>query len=422
VVESQELRRHSSGARPLTLRSGVVNRGAMREVVILSARRTPIGSFLGGLAPVSATELGAVAAKAALADAEVKPEQVGEAYVGAVLLANLGQAPARQVALGAGLLPSTPSTTVNKVCGSGLKAVMLASQSIQLGDAQVVLAGGIESMSNAPYYLDRARQGYRLGHQTTIDGIIRDGLWDVYNNFHMGNAAELCAREYGISREAQDAHARMSYERALEAQAAGSFSREIVPVEIRGRKGKVDRVEQDEEPGRGRPEAFGSLKPAFDSNGTVTAGNASSLNDGAAMLVLADAEWAKAQGLKAMARIVGSSSAAREPEWFTVAPALAIEKVLNKLGLTVHDLDLMEINEAFSVVSLANEQLLSLDRSRVNVCGGAVALGHPIGASGARILVTLLHAMAAREADRGLASLCIGGGEAVAMVVERLPA
>ncbi|MBK8009985.1 MAG: acetyl-CoA C-acyltransferase [Deltaproteobacteria bacterium] len=390
------------------------------EVVILSAKRTAIGTYLGAFKSVPATRLGSLAVSAALAEARL-PESpaIDEVYVGNVLPANEGQAPARQVALGAGLAQDVPCTTVNKVCGSGLKAVMLAAQAIRAGDAEVVVAGGIESMSNVPYYLPGVREGLRLGDGKLIDGLVRDGLWDPYNDFHMGSAAELCAKEHGISREDQDAFAKESYERALGAQADGAFNDEICAVETVVGKQRVAVVE-DEEPKKGVISRFSSLRPVFDPSGTVTAANASSLNDGAAMLVVASAQFAARHHLKPLARIIGYGGAAQAPEWFTTAPALAIEKTLQKLSLSTRDIDLFEINEAFSVVSIVNERLLKLDRSRVNVHGGAVSLGHPIGASGARILVTLLHAMRRRDAARGLASLCIGGGEAVAVVVERM--
>ncbi len=390
-----------------------------KDVVILAAKRTPIGSFQGALQSVSATALGAVAAKAALKEAGVEPDQVQEVYVGCVLPANIGQAPARQVALAAGMPNTVPCTTINKVCGSGLKAVMIAAQGIKAGDCDVALAGGMESMSNVPYYVDGARDGLRFGHKSLVDGMIKDGLWDVYNDYHMGNAAELCATEKDITRTAQDEFAAESYRRAAEAQAAGAFKDEIVPVEIPQRRGDPITVDADEEPGRGKPEKFPKLRPAFDKNGTVTAANASTLNDGASMLVVASREWADKHGLKPLATIVGHGSAAQAPEWFTTAPAKAMGATLEKLNLKVEDIDLWEVNEAFSVVSVANEQILKLDRSKVNVHGGAVALGHPLGASGARILTTLVHAMNKHDKKRGMASLCIGGGEAVALVVER---
>jgi acetyl-CoA C-acetyltransferase len=390
-----------------------------RDVVILSARRTPIGAFQGALSALSAPRLGSIAAQAALESAGVRPEQIEEVYVGCVLPANVGQAPARQVALGAGLPNTVPCTTVNKVCGSGLRTVMMAAQTIKAGDADVLLAGGIESMSNAPYYVPGARSGFKLGDQKLVDGMVKDGLWDVYNDYHMGNAAELCARECRVPRAAQDEFAIQSYQRAQEAQRQGWFDAEIVSVSIPQRKGDPVVVSADEEPGRVKFDRVASLRPSFQADGTVTAANASSLNDGAAMTVVASREWAERNGLTPLATVTGYGSAAQAPEWFTTAPAKAIEETLQRMNLTVNDIDLYEINEAFAVVSIANEQKLGLDRNRVNVWGGAVALGHPIGASGTRIFTTLLHAMKQRDAKRGLASLCIGGGEGVALVVER---
>ncbi|MEM1022728.1 MAG: acetyl-CoA C-acyltransferase [Myxococcota bacterium] len=390
-----------------------------QDVVILAAQRTPIGSFQGALASISAPKLGSIAAEATLKAAGVQPQDVQEVFMGCVLPANLGQAPARQVALGAGIPNTVPCNTVNKVCGSGLRTVMMAAQAIKAGDIEVALAGGIESMSNAPFYVDGARSGFKLGNQTLVDGMIKDGLWDVYNDYHMGNAAELCARECNIPRSAQDEFAVESYRRAQAAQEAGAFAGEIVPVPVPQRKGDPILVDADEEPARVKFDKIMGLRPSFQKDGTVTAANASSLNDGAAMLVVASRAWAEERGLEPLATISGYGSAAHEPEWFTTAPAKAIDETLRKLDLEVKDIDLFEINEAFAVVSIANEQKLGLDRNKVNVRGGAVALGHPIGASGARILVTLLHAMKDKNARRGLASLCIGGGEAVALVAER---
>jgi acetyl-CoA C-acetyltransferase len=387
--------------------------------VILSALRSPIGAFQGSLKSIPATKLGALVAKAVLERSGVRPEQVEEVYVGNVLPANEGQAPARQVALFSGLPNSVPCTTVNKVCGSGLKTVMLAAQAVKAGDADVVLAGGIESMSNVPYYIAGARDGLKFGNQTLIDGMIKDGLWDVYHDFHMGSAAEICARECRVTRSMQDEFAKESYRRALEAITNGDFKDEIVPIEIPSKKGAPTIVAEDEEPKRGDPDKFGTLKPSFEKDGTVTAANASSLSDGAAMVLVASREFAERNKLTPMATITGYGSAAQAPEWFTTAPAAAIERTLKRMNLEVKDIDLFEINEAFSVVSIANEHKLGLDRQKVNIHGGAVALGHPIGASGARILATLLHALKKKNKRRGLASLCIGGGEAVALVVER---
>ena len=388
------------------------------EVFICSAVRTPIGAFQGSLADVAATRLGATAVKAALERAKVAPDQVGEVYMGNVLTAGEGQAPARQAALYAGLPTDVPCTTVSKVCGSGLMAVMLGAKSILLGDAEVVVVGGMESMSNVPYYLPTARKGMRMGNATVIDGMIHDGLWDPYKNFHMGVAGELCAKEMSFSREAQDAFAKESYRRALAAQSEGLFADEMVGVTIEGRKGAVT-VLEDDEPKRGDADKMSSLKPAFDKAGTITAANASKINDGASALVLASGDAVKRLGLTPLARVVGYGSAAQEPEWFTTAPSKAISATLKRTGLSVSDIDLFEVNEAFAVVALAVAQKSGIDLAKVIVHGGAVALGHPIGASGARILTTLTHAMAKRGAKRGLATLCIGGGEAVAVVIER---
>jgi acetyl-CoA C-acetyltransferase len=391
----------------------------MREVVIVSAARTPIGSFQGELAGLKAPELGKVAIAEALARAGVAATEVDEVFMGCVLPAGVGQAPARQASIFAGVPKEVPCTTVNKVCGSGLKAVMLGAQAIRAGEADIVVAGGMESMSNVPYYLAGARQGYRMGNQTVVDGMIHDGLWDVYNNFHMGSAAELCARERKIDRAAQDAYAVESFKRALAAQKSGAFKDEIVAVDVPQRKGPPKKVELDEGPARGDIEKIPSLKPAFQKDGTVTAGNASTINDGAAAVIVCGADVAQKRGWKPLARIVAMAQAAQAPEWFTTAPALSIDRALKKAGLGRGDIDLYEINEAFAVVAIANNQLLELDAKKVNVHGGAVALGHPIGASGARILTTLLYALKNQGKKRGVASLCIGGGEAVAMVVER---
>ncbi|HEY7954412.1 MAG TPA: acetyl-CoA C-acetyltransferase [Polyangia bacterium] len=391
----------------------------MREVVIVGAARTPIGSFQGALAALKAPELGAIAIKAALERAGLRPNEVDEVLMGCVLQAGIGQAPARQAAIFAGLPKETPCTTINKVCGSGLKAVTLAAQAIANGDADRIVAGGMESMSNVPYYLPAARAGMRLGNSTCVDGLVNDGLWDVYNNFHMGSAAELCAREKKIDRKAQDDYAAESYRRALAAQKSGRFRAEIVPVEVKQRRGEPKRVDSDEEPGRGDIEKLPSLKPAFEKDGTVTAGNASSLNDGASAVVLCAREVAEKRGLKILARVRSFAQAAQAPEWFTTAPAVSIERALKKAELSTNDIDLWEINEAFAVVAIVNNQLLGLDPKRVNVNGGAVALGHPIGCSGARLLTTLVYEMVARDVKRGCASLCIGGGEAIAMIVER---
>jgi acetyl-CoA C-acetyltransferase len=393
----------------------------MRDVVIVSAARTPIGSFQGSLASLAAPKLGAIAIRAALerasADGSAR-QDVGEVYMGCVLPAGQGQAPARQASIGAGIANSVGAVTVNKVCGSGLKAVVLGANAIMTGEHEIVVAGGMESMTNAPYLLPKAREGLRLGHAQVIDSMIQDGLWDAYGNVHMGDCGELCAKEKGISRQDQDAFAAESYRRALAAIAAGKFKGEIVPVEVAARKGPPTIVDTDEEPGRGDIAKLASLRPAFQKEGTITAGNASSINDGAAALVLAGADVAAKRSWVPLARIVGSAGHAQAPEWFTTAPAGAIEKLLARVGWKKDDVDLWEINEAFAVVSIANNRMLGLDPARVNVWGGAVALGHPIGASGARVLVTLLSALRERGGKRGVASLCIGGGEGIALAVE----
>jgi acetyl-CoA C-acetyltransferase len=390
----------------------------MRDVVIVGAARTAIGSFLGSLASVPATKLGATAIKAALERAGLKPGDVGLVHMGMVLPAGVGQAPARQAALFAGLPQSVPCVTVNKVCGSGLEAVIGAARAIAAGECEIAVAGGMESMSNAPHVMRGLRNGVKMGQLDTVDSMISDGLWDPYSNQHMGNCAELCAKEKNIPRSAQDEHAAESYRRALDAQKQGHFKAEIVAVKIADKKGEIS-VEVDEEPGRGNIEKLPTLRAAFQKDGTVTAGNASSINDGGAAVVLMSADEAKKRGAKVLAKIVASGYHAQAPEWFTTAPAFAIQNALKRAGWDAKKIDLWEINEAFSVVSVANNRMLELDPAKVNVWGGAVALGHPIGASGARVLVTLLHAMAARNAKTGCASLCIGGGEGIALLVER---
>lgn len=390
------------------------------DVFLLSAKRTPIGAFLGSLSALTAPQLGSAAGRAALSAAAIDPSAVSEVYFGNVLTAGVGQAPARQAALGAGLPAEVPTTTVGKVCGSGLQAVILGARAIRAGDADVVLAGGMESMSRAPHYLNQGRSGQKMGEMKLIDGMVHDGLWDPYGDFHMGQAGELCAEKYELSREQQDAFASESYRRAQAAQAAGHFNAELVEVSVPQRKGEPLLVKQDEEPGRGNPEKFATLRPAFKKDGTITAANASSVNDGAAAIVLASAEATTRLGAKPLARVVASAAAAQAPEWFTTAPAKAVDAVLQRAGLRASDIDLWEINEAFSCVTLSCSQLLGLNPERVNVHGGAVALGHPIGASGARILTTLVHALRAHEKRWGLATLCIGGGEAVATIIERL--
>ncbi|WP_026898359.1 acetyl-CoA C-acyltransferase [Daejeonella oryzae] len=391
----------------------------MKEVYIISAVRTPIGSFGGSLSSLSATKLGAIAIKAAVEKAGIKPSDVQEVIMGNVLSANLGQAPATQAAKYAGL-PDVPTTTVNKVCASGTKAIMFAAQSIALGHNDIMVAGGMESMSNVPYYLDKARTGYRLGDGQLIDGLVKDGLWDVYNNYHMGSAAELCATDCQISREDQDAYAIESYKRSQAAQKAGKFSNEIAPVEITGRKGDITQINEDEEINAVNFDKIPSLKPVFKKDGTVTAANASTLNDGSAALVLMSKEKAEELGLKPLAKIIGYADAQQAPEWFTTAPSKAIPRALKNAGISAEQVDFYEINEAFSVVSLANNKELQLDAQKVNVNGGAVSMGHPLGASGARIVVTLLNVLQQNNGKIGVASICNGGGGASALVIENL--
>lgn len=391
-----------------------------RQVVIAGGKRTPVGAFQGSLATVPATRLGATAIQAALEVSGVSGDSVDEVIMGNVLNAGQGQAPARQAALYAGLPKSVECLTINKMCGSGLKAVMLASQAIQCGDAEVIVAGGMESMSLSPFLIPRAKTGLQLGHTELVDSIITDGLWDVYNDKHMGSCAETCVRKYQFTREEQDEFARESYTRAQNAQRDGTFAKEIVPVQIKDRKGNLSELTEDDEPQRANFEKMTKIRPAFDKGGTVTAANASKINDGAASVVMMSAEKAADLGVKTVARVVAQASFSQEPEWFTTAPVGAIRKVLDKSGLTVDDINLFEINEAFAAVTMAAEKDLGLDHDKVNIHGGAVALGHPIGASGARILVTLLNAMESRKAKLGLATLCIGGGEASAVIVERV--
>ena len=391
----------------------------MKEVYIISAVRTPIGSFGGSLSALTASQLGATAIKAAVERAGIDPKQVQEVFMGNVLSANIGQAPATQAAKFAGL-PDIPATSINKVCASGAKAIMLAAQSIALGQNDIVIAGGMESMSNVPYYLDKARNGYRLGDGKIIDGLVKDGLWDVYNDYHMGSAAELCATDCNISREDQDAYAIESYKRSQASQAEGKFKNEIAAVEIKDRKGEISLIEIDEEVNAVKFDKISTLKTVFKKDGTVTAANASTLNDGAAALVLMSKEKADELGLKPLARIISYADAQQAPEWFTTTPSKAIPIALERGGIQASDVDYYEINEAFSVVSLANNRILKLDPSRVNVNGGAVSMGHPLGASGARIVVTLINVLKQNNAKIGLAAICNGGGGASAMVIENL--
>lgn len=390
------------------------------DVFIASACRTPVGSLAGSLSGVSAPRLGAKVVNEAMTRAGLQPDQIDEVIMGNVLPAGLGQAPARQAAIYAGLPDSVECMTINKMCGSGLKSVMLGAQAIHNDDASVIIAGGMESMSNAPYLLDKARTGYRLGHGKLLDSMIVDGLWDVYNDYHMGNAAELCAKEYSIPRDMQDEFAVMSYKRAQTAQKEGWFKKEIVPFEIAGRKGDTTVVDTDEEPQRVKFEKIPELKPVFQKDGTVTPANASTINDGAAAVAILSGKKSAELGAKPIARIIAQASHAKAPEWFTTAPADVIAKVLKKAGMKKEDIGLFEVNEAFAVVALAVNKIAELDPEKVNIHGGAVALGHPIGASGARILVTLLHAMELKNVQFGLAALCIGGGEASAVIVERI--
>ncbi|HEX3582701.1 MAG TPA: acetyl-CoA C-acyltransferase [Thermoanaerobaculia bacterium] len=392
----------------------------MKEIVIVGGARTPIGSFLGTLSSIPAPRLGATAIKCALENARVQPDQVQQVIMGNVLQAGIGQAPARQAGIYAGIPVSAGAVTVNKVCGSGMKAVMYAANDIRCGEYDLAIAGGMESMSNAPYALPQARNGYRMGNGKMIDLMIHDGLWDPYGDKHMCNCAETCVQKYHFTREEQDAFSKESYVRAQEAIRSGKFKKEIAIVEIEGRKGKSVVVD-DEEPFAAPLEKMPTLKPAFlKEGGTVTAANASKINDGAAALVVTSAEYAEKNGLKPIARIVAQATAAQEPEWFTTAPAKAIEIALHRAKLTMADMDLIEINEAFAAVAMAAMKDANIPHEKMNIYGGAVALGHPIGASGARILVTLLHALETRNEKRGLAAICIGGGEAAAMIVERL--
>jgi acetyl-CoA C-acetyltransferase len=388
-------------------------------VYVVAAARTAIGSFLGSLSSVRAPELGMAAIKGALARAKLAPDAAQEVFMGNVLSAGIGQAPARQAAIYAGIPNTVPATTISKVCGSGMQAVILAAKTIAVGDTDLVVAGGMESMSNAPYYLEKARTGYRMGDGKIVDGMIFDGLWDPYGNVHMGSCGDMCARKYELTREQQDEFARESFRRALAAQREGLFEAEIEAVSVPQKRGEPLSVKSDEAPSKGDPSKFASLRPAFSKDGTITAANASSISDGASALVLASERAVKEHKLEPLARIAGYGGAAQAPEWFTTAPAKAIDGTLARLGLKKEQIDLFEINEAFAAVTMACAALCGLDLEKVNVRGGAVALGHPIGASGARILTTLLYAMKDRGCKRGLASLCIGGGEALAVVVER---
>lgn len=390
------------------------------EIVIISAKRTAIGSFLGQLSSVPAPRLAAHVIKSVLTELGINAQNVDEVIMGNVLSAGLGQAPARQAAIYAGLANSVECLTINKMCGSGLKAVMLGAQAIQCDDAEVVIAGGMENMSSTPYLIPDVRTGFRLGNGQIVDSVIKDGLWDVYTDQHMGNCAELCAKERRYSREEQDLFAKESYSRAKQAQASGAFKNEISAVEVKQLKGDPLIVLEDEEPKRANFDKMAFLKPAFEKQGTITAANASKINDGAAAVLMMSRKKANQLGLTPKVKILVQASAAHEPEWFTTAPLKAIEKVLEKSKLKTADIDLWEINEAFAPVAMAAIDHFKLDHHKVNINGGAIALGHPIGASGARILTTLIHGMEARQAQLGLATLCIGGGEASALIVEKV--
>lgn len=398
--------------------SSCLSRSEGAEIVVLAAARTPIGAFQGGLSSLPVSHLGAAAIRRALEQSGLSPDNVSDVILGNVLQAGQGQAPARQAALAAGLPPSVSAVTVGKVCGSGLQAIRQGAHALAAGDASLVIAGGMESMSAAPYLLPKAREGFRLGHQQVVDSLVLDGLWDPHNNLHMGSCAEHCARHHGLTREMQDAYAVTSFQRANAAQAEGAFFAEIAPVEFTDSRGKVVRVEQDEGPGKVNYEKLPTLRPAFEKSGTVTAANASTLNDGAAALVLCSAVRAQAAGIRPIARLVAFGSHAQEPLWFSTAPIEAARIALRRAGWVAADVDLWEVNEAFAVVPLVFMRELDVPLEKMNVRGGAIALGHPIGASGARIVVTLISALRARGLKRGLAAVCIGGGEGLAVCVE----
>lgn len=391
----------------------------MENVVIVSAQRTAIGSFQGQLSSLPAPVLGSKVIKAALEKANLTSNDIDEVIMGEVLTAGVGQAPARQAALFAGISNSTPCLTINKVCGSGLKAVMLAADSIQLGNVKIAVAGGQENMSLAPHLLENSRNGYRMGSVQMIDSMVKDGLWDPYNNFHMGTAAEICSREFKFTREAQDEFAINSFKKAQASIAAGLFKNEITPIVIEGKKGSI-LVDTDEGPGKAMFEKMPGLKPAFEKDGTITAANASSINDGAAAVVLMSESEAKKRGIKPLVKIVASATFAQDPKYFTTAPAGAIKKALEKANLTIADIDAFEINEAFANVTMAAQKALDIPMEKINVRGGSIAIGHPIGGSGARIFTTLIHILTSTSAKRGLATLCIGGGEAVAVIIEKV--
>jgi acetyl-CoA C-acetyltransferase len=392
----------------------------MNEVVIVSGARTPVGAFNGTLGTLTSPQLGAIAIKEAVKRAGIEPVSIDEIIMGCVLQAGIGQAPARQAAIAAGIPPTVSATTVNKVCGSGLKSAMYGAQAIQVGDSEIVVAGGMESMTNAPYYLMKARNGYRMGNDKIIDGMIHDGLWDPYGNRHMGNIAEQTARELKITREQQDEFSKASYEKALDAQKNGYFKDQIIPVEIKDRKGNVTIVDEDEDPKKVKFDKSSSLKPSFEKEGTITAFNASSINDGAAAVVMMSKAKAESLKLKPIAKVIAQYTHSHEPDYFTTAPGYVIDKICKKAGIPKESIDLFEVNEAFAVVSCAVNQIAGLDNSKVNVTGGAIALGHPIGSSGARLLITLMYNMQRLNKKYGLVTLCIGGGEAAAMIIEKL--
>lgn len=388
----------------------------MKEVFIVSVARTPVGAASGSLASLTATQLGSVAMKAALERAQLNGEEIDEIFMGNVLSANVGQAPVTQAMIGAGISNKTPGTTVNKVCASGMKAIMLGAQSIMTGENSVVMAGGMESMSNAPYYLDKARTGYRMGHGQIIDGMIKDGLWDPYGNVHMGNCGEVCAKHYNFTREAQDEYSINTYKRAQDAYDAGMFANEIVPVEVKGKETVI--VSEDEQYKKVKFDKIPTLKPAFAKDGTVTAANASPISDGASAVVLMSGEEMNKRGLKPIAKIIGFADAAQAPEWFTTAPSIAVPKALKMAGISIEQVDFFEVNEAFAVVSMANAKELNIPMEKVNAWGGAIALGHALGNSGARITITLSSILKAKGAKYGVAGICNGGGGASAIVIE----
>lgn len=392
----------------------------MKDVVILSGARTPIGAFMGSLSSLSAPKLGATAIQEAVKRSGIALGDVDEVLMGCVLQGGLGQAPARQAAIYGGIPNSVPCTTINKVCGSGMKSAMMAAQAIRAGDANIVVAGGMESMSNAPYLLEKARTGYRMGHGQITDMMIHDGLWDPYANVHMGNCGDRTSAEFNFSREALDEFSAESYRRALEGQSSGRLAEEIVGVEVPQRKGDPVVVALDEEPGKGDPGKLASLRPAFGKEGVTTAGNASSIDDGGAAMVIASADAAAEKGAKPLAKLVGSASHAQEPEWFTTAPAFAIEKLMKKHGLTVADIDVFEVNEAFAVVAMIVAQKVGIPHEKLNINGGAVALGHPIGMTGARLIITAMHELRRRGGKYAIATPCIGGGEATAVLIEAI--